>query len=134
MKGGHKNNDDDDAPGDEEVDDGPDWRTGTYLDRYIPLYRALWQRRGIPQHDADRMDITLVAVELGVPASAGSDDLADVEPILGADGQRAPATAPSGIKRPAWWRGDKTAFANATRAGAQLRTHQGGMGSGGDAA
>lgn len=126
MKGG----DDQDSSPDPHADlfGGIAWRTDTYLDRYTPLYAALF-RRGISQHDARQMDITLVALTLGIPADASQ--VIDV-PILGPDGERVPATAPPGIKRPKWWRGDKAAFTSSQQAGGQLRVVGGGMGADGD--
>lgn len=113
-----------------ELFDGREWRTGTSIDHYTPLYRML-RMRGITQHEADLMDITNVALELGVSAH-GPDGRAvdDLGPIVGPDGEPVPGTAPVGIKPPSWWRGNRAAFRSSTQAGTQLAGEQGGMNGG----
>lgn len=118
---------------------GREWRTGTYIDRYTPIYRLLLDTRGIREHEANQMDITNVALTIGVPARGPDTEVADVEtpvadegPILGPDGLPVPGTAPVGIKPPSWWRGDREAFRTSTRAADQLAGHQGGMGANGE--
>jgi hypothetical protein len=120
----------DDEPDDTSLDDlfeGREWRTGTSIDHYTPLYR-LMRARGISQHDVDRMDITNVALELGLAASGVDGTRADDQgPVLGPDGQPVAGTAPVGIKPPAWWRGNRAAYRSSTRAMGQLRSVGGGM-------
>jgi hypothetical protein len=110
----------------DELFEGREWRVGTSLDRYTPLYRML-RMRGISQHDADLMDITNVALELGItaPGPAGQSD--DMGPILGPDGLPVAGTAPVGIKPPSWWRGNRAAYQSSRRAMGQLRAIDGGM-------
>jgi hypothetical protein len=129
VKGGDENPDE--APaGDgplDELFEGREWRTGTSLDHYTPLYRML-RMRGISQHDADLMDITNVALELGLtapgPAGQTSDDMG---PILGPDGLPVAGTAPVGMRPPRWWRGNRAAYQSSRRAMGQLRAIDGGM-------
>lgn len=112
-----------------ELFGGIEWRTGTHLDRYTPLYAAL-VRRGITQHDADLMDITMVALTLGISADSVRDAADDV--VLMPDGTRHPATTPAGIKVPSWWRGNRAAYRTSTRAGRQLSVADGSIPVNGD--
>lgn len=83
------------------------WSTGTVLDHYGPVYLALRQQ-GVSADEADRMDISMVAVMLGVEPTRAAP--ADDAPVVDRDGKRVAATAPEGIRPPSFWRGNRAAF------------------------
>lgn len=113
-----------DAPPRPLEQDETEWRTGTYLDSYTPLYRMLL-RLGIKEHEARQMDITNVALTLGVPGpGVDGPSLADVveeaPAPVGPHGEHIAGTAPPGIPPPPWWRGDRAAFRSSVAAAGAL--------------
>lgn len=69
-----------------DADDGPEWRTGTAIDEFNAVYRVLapnpksWWR-GYTPDEIDRMDISTVAVLMGVTVDPGAEDRAELERI-----------------------------------------------------
>lgn len=103
---------------------GKEWRTGTAIDNFTPVYRALLGQ-GITPDIADGMDLTVIAVLLGVPARGPGRAVVeaipvDDQPLLAADGTPAPATAPPGMRKPSWWVGDSAAFSSAVEGAREL--------------
>ena len=71
----------DDAPEVPAPEDPPP-ETGTYLDEFLGIYRALSRARGWSQAEVDRMDIAVVAMELGLGGDkAERDDLAQLREL-----------------------------------------------------
>jgi hypothetical protein len=102
-----------------------EWRTGTYLDQFTPLYRSLLTVYGIKEHEARQMDITNVALTLGVPAhGVQGPSLADVMEQAPTpttpEGEHIPGTAPPNIPPPRWWRGNRAAFQSSVGAASDL--------------
>lgn len=60
-----------------DPDPEPDWRTGTAIDEFTPIYKALAiptkHRRGFSPGEVDDMDITVCAVLLGVGAGLSQE-------------------------------------------------------------
>lgn len=79
-----------------------EWRTGTVIDSYTPLYGVLLTR-GVKPHEADMLDLTTVATLLGIAASGPTGR-----------GQERPANAPS------WWTDDDAAAFSSVEAARQL--------------
>lgn len=93
------------SPG-EVTDTTPDplkaeWKTGTSIDSYTPVYQLLADR-GIRPNEADMMDITTVATLLGVSARPPEPELVD------------------GLKPPPWWGGDAEAADSSIEAARQM--------------
>lgn len=65
-------------PGDEEKT--VEWRTGTMVDETTMIYVAL-ASRGIAGPAADGMDLTHVAVFLGVGVDPAADDMRELEEL-----------------------------------------------------
>lgn len=72
-----------------------EWRTGTAIDEFVAVQRILAQptywpkthavrRPGIPPGEVDAMDLTLVAVLMGVGVNKGANDRAELEAIAAA--------------------------------------------------
>lgn len=64
----------------------PEWRTGTAIDEFNAIYRALaphpksWWR-GYTPAEIDAMDLSTVAVLMGVDVDPGAEDRAELEDI-----------------------------------------------------
>jgi hypothetical protein len=84
---------------------------------------------GIKPHEADLMDISVVADFLGVHPAATEAELAPA-PLLD-DGTVPAATAPRGIRPPKWWRGDAAAFRSSVAAQREQAETPGSMEGGG---
>lgn len=101
-----------------------EWRTGTTIDHYTPVYRAMLQA-GLTPDAVDRMDISVLAVMLGrrAPGLDGpvvSDQVIAVERPKRPDGSPVPATMPEWLRKRRGGFDDQAAFSTMLRGASEL--------------